>query len=69
MEVWGGVRLEVRFTVMNVSRPLLSVGELQRHGWDIMFSEHSQLQKRDQIIPLVRRGGLSYLPVRLMGAQ
>eukprot|EP00972_Heterocapsa_arctica_P047322 6980971-Heterocapsa_arctica.AAC.1 len=62
MEVWGGVKLEVRFTVMNVSGPLLSVGELQRHGWDIMFSERSQLQKRDQIIPLVRRGGLSYLP-------
>eukprot|EP00972_Heterocapsa_arctica_P008664 1270210-Heterocapsa_arctica.AAC.1 len=62
MEVWGGVRLEVRLTVMDVSRPLLLVGELQRHGWDIMFSEHSHLQKRDHIIPLVRRGGLSYLP-------
>ena len=67
MEIWGGVVLEIRFMVMNVSRPLLSVGELQRQGWDVTFSYHSQLRKGGQTIPLARRGGLSYLPARLLG--
>ena len=67
VQVWGGGVMRVKFEVMNVTRPLLSVGELQRQGWDVVFSEHSMLRKHDRTIPLVRRGGLSYLPVRLQG--
>ena len=67
VQVWGGGVMRVKFEVMNVTRPLLSVGELQRQGWDVVFSDHSMLRKHDRTIPLVRRGGLSYLPVKLQG--
>ena len=59
VQVWGGGVMRVKFEVMNVTGPLLSVGELQRQGWDVVFSDHSMLRKHDRTIPLVRRGGLS----------
>ena len=65
----GGEVMQVCFTVMHVSRALLSVGELQRQGWDVIFSERSALKRKEHVIPLVWRGGLSYLPARFPDSE
>ena len=45
IQVWGDVVMEVTFAVMDAARPSLSVGELQRHGWNIHFGQHSYLER------------------------
>eukprot|EP00972_Heterocapsa_arctica_P103279 15218504-Heterocapsa_arctica.AAC.1 len=37
LRTWGGTLIDVKFAVMDVARPLLSVGQLQRKGWDSHF--------------------------------
>ena len=64
LQVWGDVVMDVKFEVMDVARPLLSVGEMQRHGWNVHFGQHSYLEYGNTVIPLLRRGGLSYLAVK-----
>ena len=53
LQMYGGVSMDVKFVVMNVSRPLLSVGELQRHGWDVVFSERSHLSRHGVAVPVM----------------
>ena len=63
--VWRGGWLRVTFFVMNILRPLLSVGQLQRQGWDANFSAHSSLRRGDRVVPLFRRGNLTFMPAVL----
>ena len=53
------------FVAMNILRPLLSVGQLQRQGWNANFSAHSSLRRGDRVAPLLRRGNLTFMPAVL----
>eukprot|EP00972_Heterocapsa_arctica_P008818 1293807-Heterocapsa_arctica.AAC.1 len=48
----GGLILVVDFAVMDVSQPLLSVGELHRRGHDVIFGQSSYLRAAGCDIPL-----------------
>ena len=69
IQVWGDVVMELTYAVVDVARPLLFVGELQRHGWNIHFGQHSYLERGNKVVPLLRRGGLSYLAVKARRPQ
>ena len=69
IQVWGDVVMEVTFAVMDVARPLLSVGGLQHHGWSIHSGQHSYFERGNKVMPLFRRGGLSYLAVKARRPQ
>ena len=63
--LWDGSVLKIRFVVTQVTKPLHSVGEFQRRGWDICFSNRSYLVQGNKVVPLLRRGGLTYLPAQM----
>ena len=60
----GGV-VRVCFQVMNVAKPILSVGKLVARGYLLCFGKQAFIMKGDRRCGLVKVGGLYYLPVRL----
>ena len=65
--VGGTIRATVRFRVLQeVTRPLLSVGQLVRRGFTIQLSAHPFLRFRDRRVAVHRDGNFFYLQVRLM---
>lgn len=70
MRLPTGQPVRVRFQVMNVRRPILSVRALRDHGVSVHFTKTgSYLAKEDQKCSLVESGNLFYLPVQLGAGQ
>ena len=65
VRVWGGRVLTFTFAVMDVSRALLSVGELRAQGIATCFTTHSYLKRGAWTTPLLRVRNLLFLPVLL----
>ena len=61
------VRLVVNFRVMEIKRPLLSVGELIRRGYLVHFSDAASYIRcgDDTELHLYSLGNMHYLPVRV----
>jgi hypothetical protein len=68
-EAWQGVHLTIDFSVMNVSRPILSVGALVKKGFDVSLGACSYLRLGTRMVPLLRKGNLFFLPVCLPGTS
>lgn len=65
---WPPVVVRVDFLIMNVIRPILSVGLLMRKGFDIRFdSGRCRLMKAGVSFNLYPYSNLYYLPVRVLG--
>eukprot|EP00972_Heterocapsa_arctica_P056086 8273561-Heterocapsa_arctica.AAC.1 len=63
-ELYDGQHVSVEFVVMDVRRPLLSVGLLAARGCQLQFRMRNYLQYKGMITPIVRQGNLYYLPVK-----
>ena len=59
---------EITFSVMNVTRPILSVSRLCQKGYSLQFAgKKAWLVKRGRALALLQCNGLYFLPVRLLG--
>ena len=70
--VWAmlenGREVEIRFQVMGVARPILSVSRLATHGYIAHFHpEQSVLSCGEEQLGMVSCGGLYYLPLCVLG--
>ena len=54
------------FTVANVTTPIWSVGQLERHGHLVAFTERRMTLLGGRQIPIVKRGNLYYVKVRVL---
>ena len=64
----NGDRVTVLFRVLDVKRPILSVSELCKHGVTVKFQpSHGTMVRNGKSLPLVTKGSLQFLPVRLDG--
>ena len=66
---WGGFSLKIEFEVMSVKRPILSVGQMSRHGHVVTLGQHSHIRLGMRVFPLISRNQLFYLPVQMEGQQ
>ena len=53
--------LDLLFIVMNVSRPLISVGQLNKDGFMVDFGKKSTIRQGGVALPVVGHNGLFYL--------
>eukprot|EP00972_Heterocapsa_arctica_P111517 16417130-Heterocapsa_arctica.AAC.1 len=60
-----GIALTILFNVSDVSRSILSVGQLKRDGYDTDFVGKPSLRLQSTVVPLYERSNLYYLPVSL----
>ena len=63
----GGCCTRVKLDVLEVSKPILSVAQLHRRGWRIVFGPTCYLEKGEHRLPLVLIDGLYYLPAHVAG--
>eukprot|EP00972_Heterocapsa_arctica_P090972 13422620-Heterocapsa_arctica.AAC.1 len=63
-ELWDGQHVHIEFVVMDVRRPLLSIGQLAALGYKVHLGAKSHMEYRGKNTPIVRQGNLYYLPVR-----
>eukprot|EP00972_Heterocapsa_arctica_P083115 12248502-Heterocapsa_arctica.AAC.1 len=63
-ELWDGQHVQIEFIVMDVRRPLISIGKLAACGCNVQFGPRSHTEYRGKITPVIRQGNLYYLPVR-----
>eukprot|EP00972_Heterocapsa_arctica_P053446 7872722-Heterocapsa_arctica.AAC.1 len=63
-ELYDGRHVSIECVVMDVRRPLLSVGLLAARGCQLQLGMRSYLQYKGMITPIVRQGNLYYLPVK-----
>ena len=63
---WGGFPLKIEFEVMSVKRPILSVGQMSRHGHVITLGQHSHIRLGTKVLPLINRNELFICPCRWM---
>eukprot|EP00972_Heterocapsa_arctica_P036386 5355837-Heterocapsa_arctica.AAC.2 len=68
-ETINGVSLVVNFYVSDVSRSIVSVGELKRDGYDVDFVGTPSLRIQNVVVPLYERSNLLYLPVSVKGEK
>eukprot|EP00972_Heterocapsa_arctica_P086637 12771465-Heterocapsa_arctica.AAC.1 len=68
-ETANGTNLIVNFYVSEVSRSILSVGQLKRDGCDVDFVGCPSMRISDTVVPLYERSNLFYLPMRLRGER
>eukprot|EP00972_Heterocapsa_arctica_P110079 16209232-Heterocapsa_arctica.AAC.1 len=61
--------MTIDFVVMDVQRPLLSVGKLVEKGCLLQLGPQSSLRYRGQATPDVRQSNLYYLPVQRENAK
>eukprot|EP00972_Heterocapsa_arctica_P112970 16434700-Heterocapsa_arctica.AAC.1 len=61
--------ITIDFVVMDVRRPLLSVGKLVEKGCQLQLGPRSSLRYRGRATPVVRQSNLYYLPVQREQAQ
>eukprot|EP00972_Heterocapsa_arctica_P032783 4826685-Heterocapsa_arctica.AAC.1 len=64
-----GTSLTIIFYVSDVSRSILSVGQLKRDGYDTDFVGRPSLRIRSTVVPLYERSFLYYLPVSVKGEK
>ena len=64
-----GEKIAIRFFVSDVSRSILSVGQLKRDGFAADFVASPTMQVGGHAVPLFERNNLFYLPVRLAGER
>ena len=64
MKLNDGRPITVGFRVMQVTRPILSVGQLLDSGFEVSFRGQPFIAKDGVKVPLVRHMNLFYLPVR-----
>eukprot|EP00972_Heterocapsa_arctica_P084174 12401241-Heterocapsa_arctica.AAC.1 len=68
-ETIDGVSLVVNFYVSDVSRSIVSVGQLKRDGYDVEFVGAPSLRIQNVVVPLYERSNLFYLPVSVKGEK
>ena len=61
----GGLNAQTTFHVMNVKRPILSVGVLECEGFPVSFGKNPNIIFGPHKCSLVKVGNLYYLPVKL----
>eukprot|EP00972_Heterocapsa_arctica_P081833 12059668-Heterocapsa_arctica.AAC.1 len=64
-----GTSLTITFYVSDVSRSILSVGQLKRNGYDTDFVGRPSLRIRSTVVPLYERSNMYYLPVSVKGQK
>jgi hypothetical protein len=70
MMAWGSIPTTARFEVCGVRKPILSVGSLMNAGIGVHFDhQKGELIAKGHKCPLVRRGNLFYMPVKLNEAR
>ena len=57
----SGYLLDLLFIVMNVSRPLISVGQLNKYGFMVDFGKKGTVRQGGIALPVVEHSGLFYL--------
>eukprot|EP00972_Heterocapsa_arctica_P115152 16446311-Heterocapsa_arctica.AAC.1 len=58
------VIIVVDFAVMDVSQTILSIGELQKRGHDVIFGQNSRLRVEGEDVPLITAGNMTYLEAK-----
>ena len=61
----GGLNAQTTFHVVNVKRPILSVGVLEQEGYPVSFGKNPHVTFGPHKCNLVKIGNLYYLPIKM----
>ena len=66
LRLQGGVLMQATFLIMPIVRPILSVGRLRDHDWDVLLTKTPCIVQGSVLLPLLVHRNLFFLPVQFV---